>query len=239
MYIVRFDSMRSMYRASRWAEVMSSTNNSIFNSLSHLRAQEAKQEAQKDGDSHILERLGPARATSHLVRLVSPRLRSSRSCPSFVWRSGTGETYTPLSLCIGITCQVFSELRVLCARPPHVQKLQRGRAQCACRAAPWRTCSSSLRPRARNGCAVAIKCVRERHRVLRRAPPPRARAGIGGVGRVMASLRRKPVRLGTRSIVEYGSQAGGHGGPRAVLVELYIQSFSISWFSCKDKCDIN
>jgi hypothetical protein len=64
-YIVRFDNMRSMYR---WVEVC---RNSVLSQFpTHLSCIGSS----KDGDGHILERLGPARATRRLASVVGARL---------------------------------------------------------------------------------------------------------------------------------------------------------------------
>jgi hypothetical protein len=110
---------------------------------------------------------------------------------SFVWRTGAaGETHlsTPAELGprIGITCQVALGFVYFRARPPHVQELRRGRAQGARRAAPGGRARSSLRPRARNGCAVAMNA-RTNWRAAPRAEEDGATTREGGRGRSRAS----------------------------------------------------
>ena len=71
VYIVRFDNMRSMYRASRWAEVCPKLSLVNSRSSSHLSCIGSSED--RNGD--ILERLGAARATQRLARVVGARLR--------------------------------------------------------------------------------------------------------------------------------------------------------------------
>ena len=70
VYIVRFDNMRSMYRASRWAEVqyVPIRHQLILTHCSCIESSENR-------DGHILECLGPARTTRSLARVVGARLR--------------------------------------------------------------------------------------------------------------------------------------------------------------------
>jgi hypothetical protein len=122
----------------------------------------------------------PARATSHLVRLTNPRLRTIMSFLCLALRHRRDPHASLPDHVPGL-----SGLHVLCARPPHVQKTTaRSGAMCA-------SCGASAEMQIEFE-ATRPECVRGRDNVC-------ARAGMGGVGRVMASLRRKHVHLGTRS----------------------------------------
>jgi hypothetical protein len=106
VYIVRFDNMRSMYRASRWAEVRR-TPPTLPSTPTHLRKQEAqKTETAIFWNVWVLLALpGVWLAWSVLAFIVA--------IMSFVWRTGaSGETHAGLSARaelgprIGVTCQV-------------------------------------------------------------------------------------------------------------------------------------
>ena len=79
-YIIRFGNMRSMYRASRWAEVNSFSLSwlSVFDSdLAYLSLvlQPHIIGGSKDGNGHLLECLGPARSAGGLACVVRARVR--------------------------------------------------------------------------------------------------------------------------------------------------------------------
>ena len=70
MYIVRFGTMRSMYRASRWAEV-----SSRLLGLTRFRSSRPNIGGAKDRNRHLLERLGLTRFARGLARMVCSRVR--------------------------------------------------------------------------------------------------------------------------------------------------------------------
>jgi cytochrome bd-type quinol oxidase subunit 2 len=100
VYIVRFNNMRSMYRASRWAEVCSHLLNSKFPLTSCSTGMR---------NGHILERL----LMLPSVWLACSVLTFIVAILFFVWfRGASGETHVSLSACeelgsqTSITCQV-------------------------------------------------------------------------------------------------------------------------------------
>ena len=106
VYIVRFDNMCSMYRASRWAEVRLTHPSTLHSTPTHLCQQEAqKTETAIFWNIWVLLALpGIWLAWSVLAFIVA--------IMSFVWRTGaSGETHASISpraelgLRIGITCQ--------------------------------------------------------------------------------------------------------------------------------------
>ena len=129
MYIVRFDNMRIMYRASRWAEVC--PNSSLVNShscfdVSCIRSLE-------DRNGHILEFLGPARTSrrmarvvcallhycNHVLRLEHRRWRDTLVSLATGGARPAGRDHVPSSSGSGVlrTCH------------PHVPELRRGRTK--------------------------------------------------------------------------------------------------------------
>jgi hypothetical protein len=80
LYIIRFGTMRSMYRASRWAEVniLSLVWLAGFLtviSLIYLAFQPHIIGGSKVGNGHLLERLGLARSAGSLAHVVRARFR--------------------------------------------------------------------------------------------------------------------------------------------------------------------
>ena len=113
--IVRFDSMRSMYRASRWAEVrLTPPTHSPLNSDSPPPTGSTE-----DRNGHILERLGPTRSPWNLESLVCVCLHCHHNVLRLAHASG--ETHASLSPHaelgprISITCQVVLGLYTSCS----------------------------------------------------------------------------------------------------------------------------
>ena len=123
MYIVRFGNMRSMYRASRWAEV-----SSRLPGLTGLCSSRPNVGGAKDRNRHLLERLGLTRIARGLARMVCTRIHrcdhvislahwcQRRVAPRPVAESTVRPTHSD-------HVPVFSRAGVFCPRYTDVQEL--------------------------------------------------------------------------------------------------------------------